>query len=162
MRLSTKSIILILLIITGSPELFGQDIKFCHLNDGLSQNAEFVMLQDSEGFMWFSTKDELKGSKITSYKPNDFGNDDPEKIIQSSDESILMASNKGLFWDYHVHEEIRQFKFNPDKTNDIPEKNVFCVFKGLKGQIFILFVQTFRCGKRNFQPSCSPWPTFFK
>ena len=40
---------------------FSQQINFRHasIDDGLSQNAVYSILQDSRSFMWFGTKDEL-------------------------------------------------------------------------------------------------------
>jgi len=89
-------------------------------------------------FRWNRTKNELKSYETTSYNPNDFGNVGPWKIIQSSDGIIWMASSEGLYMYNSGNQDIRQFKFNPDQTKGIPEKDVFCVFEDMKSQIWIL------------------------
>ncbi len=49
------------------------DLRFEHITveDGLSQNSAFSILQDSKGFMWFGTEDGLDkydGHNFTVYK----------------------------------------------------------------------------------------------
>jgi len=58
-------------------DAFGQQVNFRHLtiDDGLSQNAVYAILQDSRGFMWFGTKDGLNrynGRKFVVYQHNPF------------------------------------------------------------------------------------------
>lgn len=89
-------------------------------------------------FRWDRAKNELKSYETTSYRPDDFGNVGPWKIIQSSDGYIWMASNEGLSRYHPVSQEVRQYKFNPASSHGIPEKDVFCVFEDLKGQIWVL------------------------
>lgn len=89
-------------------------------------------------FRWDRTKNELKSYETTSYNPDDFGNVGPWKMIQSSDGIIWMASNEGLFMYNPGNQDVKQFKFNPDNKEGIPEKDVFCVFEDMKGQIWIL------------------------
>lgn len=105
------------------------------------------VLEDREGNVWIGSDvlfrwdrkiDELISYETNSYNPDDFGNVGPWKIIQSSDGIIWMASNEGLFRYNPANQDVRQFKFNPDNTNSMPEKDVFCVFEDLKGQIWII------------------------
>ncbi|NIR50168.1 hypothetical protein GWO43_16825 [candidate division KSB1 bacterium] len=58
MNLSIKLAVAALLIATIT---VAEEVRFRHLtiDDRLSQNAVFAILQDHKGFMWFGTKDGL-------------------------------------------------------------------------------------------------------
>ncbi len=78
---------------------YSQEVRFKHLtiNDGLSQNAVFAILQDSKGFMWFGTKDGLNrydGYSFTVYQNNSFD------ITSISDNYIttLFEDSRGILW----------------------------------------------------------------
>ncbi|NGP77837.1 response regulator [Balneolaceae bacterium YR4-1] len=58
-------------------DAFSQEVNFRHItiDDGLSQNAVYAILQDSRGFMWFGTKDGLNrydGRNFVVYQHNPF------------------------------------------------------------------------------------------
>lgn len=79
--------------------LFSQNIRFKHLtiNDGLSQNAILAMVQDSDGFMWFGTKDGLNkydGYHFTIYQ-NEPSN---RKSISSNYITALFTARNGQVW----------------------------------------------------------------
>ena len=75
------------------------DLRFTHLttNDGLSQAYVTAILQDREGFMWFSTRDGLNrydGNTFLVYKnePGDPGS------LSSNFIQGLMEDNRGYLW----------------------------------------------------------------
>ena len=77
----------------------GQDIRFKHLttNDGLSQNAILAMVQDSDGFMWFGTKDGL--NKYDGYRFIVFQNEpNNPNSISSNYISELFTDSNGKLW----------------------------------------------------------------
>jgi len=76
-----------------------QRIVFHHLTieDGLSQNAVYALLQDRQGFMWMGTKDGLNrydGSAVTVYRHDPF---DPA-TLSSSYVTALLEDTRGGFW----------------------------------------------------------------
>ncbi len=76
-----------------------QDIKFRHLsiNDGLSQNAVFSIMQDSRGFMWFGTKDGLNrydGYSFVVYQHNPFDS----TTVSANYISRLFEDSRGYIW----------------------------------------------------------------
>ncbi len=77
-----------------------ENTKFKHLtvNEGLSDNSVFAILQDKEGFMWLGTEDGLNkydGYKFTIYRhnPSDTNSIGPGGIIYS-----IYEDKEGLIW----------------------------------------------------------------
>lgn len=76
-----------------------QDVRFQKLtiNDGLSQNVVFAITQDSDGFMWFATKDGL--NRYDGYSFTIFQNDVNDKnSIASNYITTLFNDRKGTLW----------------------------------------------------------------
>ena len=76
-----------------------QQIRFEHLgiNDGLSQSNVICILQDSQGFMWFGTKDGINmydGYRFTVFKNNAT---DSNSLSHNFIKSIT-EDNKGNLW----------------------------------------------------------------
>ncbi|QQS35973.1 MAG: response regulator [Ignavibacteriales bacterium] len=117
-----------LLYIYGSI-LFSQPINFRHLtiNDGLSQNAVFAILQDSKGFMWFGTTDGLNrydgySFKVFNHNPFD------TTTVSSNNISFLFEDSRGLIWigtreaDVSIYNQ-RDGSYNRIKLNSVKNKN---------------------------------------
>ncbi|MFA6542101.1 MAG: two-component regulator propeller domain-containing protein [Bacteroidota bacterium] len=85
---------LILLYVLVSISLYSQpDIEKLTIDDGLSQNYVFDIIQDSRGFLWFGTKDGLNrydGYSVRVYRS------DPFDSLSLSDNTVTV-----LFEDQH-------------------------------------------------------------
>lgn len=95
------ALIVFLLVILFFTENYpqSQKVSFRHLtiNDGLSQNAVFTILQDYKGFMWFGTKDGLNrydGYSFTVYQ------NDPFDLTTVSNNYILtlFEDSRNILW----------------------------------------------------------------
>jgi signal transduction histidine kinase/ligand-binding sensor domain-containing protein/AraC-like DNA-binding protein len=89
----------IFLIILCALDSFSQRLNFSHLtiNDGLSQNAVFAILQDSKGFMWFGTKDGLNrydGYAFKVFQHNPFDS----ATLSANYITALFEDSRGLIW----------------------------------------------------------------
>ncbi|MDX1641411.1 MAG: two-component regulator propeller domain-containing protein, partial [Balneolaceae bacterium] len=87
-----------------------QDIKFRHLtiDDGLSQNAVYSILQDSRGFMWFGTKDGLNrydGRNFVVYQHNSYDS----TAISDAFVMKLFEDSRGRIWTGSQSGEINVF-----------------------------------------------------
>jgi signal transduction histidine kinase/ligand-binding sensor domain-containing protein/DNA-binding response OmpR family regulator len=76
-----------------------QNLKFKHLtiDDGLSQNAVFSIIQDKMGFMWFGTKDGLNrydGYNFVVYQHNPFDS----TTVADNFISTLFEDSRGYIW----------------------------------------------------------------
>lgn len=92
-------LILVFCFILFASFLSAQEVRFRHLtiNDGLSQNAVFAILQDSKGFMWFGTKDGLNkydGYSFTIYQHNAFDS----TSISDNYITTLFEDSRGILW----------------------------------------------------------------
>lgn len=94
---------------------YAQDLKFQHLtiDDGLSQNAVFSILQDSQGFMWFGTKDGLNrydGRNFITYQHNPFDS----TTISDTFVMKLFEDSRGRIWTGSLSGEINVFHRETD------------------------------------------------
>lgn len=80
-------------------KVIGQDIRFKHLtiNDGLSQNLIFSMVQDDDGYMWFGTKDGLNKYDGYTFKVFQYELNNPNSISSNYITSLFKDSN-GKIW----------------------------------------------------------------
>ncbi|MDZ7303648.1 MAG: response regulator [candidate division KSB1 bacterium] len=77
----------------------GEKIAFKRLtiDDGLSQNAVFAIVQDRQGFMWFGTKDGLNrydGYSFTVYQHNPFDS----TSLSANYITALFEDTRGVLW----------------------------------------------------------------
>jgi ligand-binding sensor domain-containing protein/signal transduction histidine kinase/DNA-binding response OmpR family regulator len=88
------------LLLIGQPVAFAQDhLNFKHLtiNEGLSQNTVFCIMQDKTGFIWVGTEDGLNkydGYDFTIYKHEN----NNVKSLSHSQINALFEDPKGNFW----------------------------------------------------------------
>lgn len=88
-----------ILFIVVSSQVAAQEVAFkqININDGLSQNAVFAILQDSKGFMWFGTKDGLNrydGYSFIVYQHNPFDT----TSISDNYITSLFEDSRGYIW----------------------------------------------------------------
>jgi signal transduction histidine kinase/ligand-binding sensor domain-containing protein/DNA-binding response OmpR family regulator len=111
-------VIFMLIFCLLAREGFSQQVTFRHLSidDGLSQNAVYSMLQDKQGFMWFGTKDGLNrydGRKFVVYQHDPFDS----TTISDAYVSRLLEDSRGVIWTGSLSGDINVFQ---------RESGVFC------------------------------------
>jgi len=97
--------------------------KKIQVDDGLSQNAVYCILQDSKGFMWFGTKDGLNrydGSNFRIYRhessnPLSLGNNFIRNILEFNEQTLYIGTDEGLYIMNTIDETFVMIK---EKTND--------------------------------------------
>ncbi len=92
--------LLFLLSIPWKGNAQSENYRFEHLSvqQGLSQNSVWSILQDREGFMWFGTQDGLNkydGYTFTVFKPDPR---DPEHTLHHNMISDIHEDRKGRLW----------------------------------------------------------------
>jgi signal transduction histidine kinase/ligand-binding sensor domain-containing protein/DNA-binding response OmpR family regulator len=92
-----------------------KNISFKHLtiDDGLSQNAVFAILQDSKGFMWFGTKDGLNRYDGYSFKVF-YHNPFDSSSISDNYITSLFEDSKGRIWIGSVDGKINIYNYEND------------------------------------------------
>jgi ligand-binding sensor domain-containing protein/signal transduction histidine kinase len=125
------------------------DIRFNHytIEDGLSQNSVFAILQDHHGFMWFGTRtgglNRFNGSSFTTYKKS--AND---SLSISSNEILALCEDKnGMIWigtrngSVSRYDENYNHFFNyiekKDDNTSISSKTVSCFLEDTQGKLWL-------------------------
>lgn len=124
------------------------DLKFEHLGirEGLSHSNVRGILQDKQGFMWFSTHDGLNkydGHKFTVYKniPNDsasLSHNDLWRIIEDRNGNIWITTwGGGVNMFDRKTERFTRYKYNKHNANSISDDFVYCIKEDYEGNIWM-------------------------
>jgi ligand-binding sensor domain-containing protein len=144
-------IVRIFIVLVGSiSAAFSQnnDIRFEHytVEDGLSQNSVYAILQDHHGFMWFGTRtgglNKFNGYSFTSYKKNIM-----DSLSISGNEILsLCEDDSGMLWIGTRNDGLNRYDENtnhfysyyPDSSDStsISSKTIGCIYKDTKGRIW--------------------------
>lgn len=103
---------------------YAQQPAFRHLtiDDGLSQNAVYSILKDSQGFMWFGTKDGLNrydGRKFVIYQHDPFDS----TTISDAYVTKLLEDSRGDIWTGSLSGDINVFHRETEIFCKIPMEN---------------------------------------
>lgn len=124
--------------------IFSQEYYFKHykVEDGLSNNSVLASIQDSDGFLWFGTKDGL--NRFDGYRFKTFRSGSNPKTslginyIQSLHEFknyIWVGTDKGL---YSYDKKLEKFTF----LNDAINNRINDIDNDLKGNLWFISVGT--------------------
>ncbi|MGL4411083.1 MAG: hybrid sensor histidine kinase/response regulator transcription factor [Bacteroidales bacterium] len=81
------------------------NFRTLNVEDGLSENSVYAIIQDNDGFMWFGTKDGLNrydGKVVKTFKRHavsnsSLGNNFVRSLCQVSDSSIWVGTDAGVY-----------------------------------------------------------------
>ncbi|MDX1591495.1 MAG: two-component regulator propeller domain-containing protein [Balneolaceae bacterium] len=125
-----------------------QQVNFRHLgiDDGLSQNAVFSILQDQKGFLWFGTKDGLNrydGREFVVYQHNPFDS----TTISDPYVTELLEDSLGRIWLGTVNGDLNLFDRKTERFHRIPLQSgenqklftsrVIALEEGITGEIWM-------------------------
>ncbi|MBN1986800.1 MAG: hypothetical protein JW761_10880, partial [Prolixibacteraceae bacterium] len=147
MKIVVKFIFLICVVLLASSKLPGQDVKFrqIDINDGLSQNAVFAILQDSEGFMWFGTKDGLNrydGYNFVIHQHNLFDSttisaNQINTMLEDRQRNIWVGTLNGGLCYYQKEKDIfLRVRLNPGSKNGSNEPEIISLAQDSLGNIW--------------------------
>ena len=140
--------ILILLVLTPLNYTQQGKIQFKHLtiNDGLSQNAVFAILQDRKGFMWFGTGDGLNrydGYSFKVYRPEA----DNETSLSNSWITSITEDKNGFVWIGTRQGGLNRFdprsglftvfKHDPNDSLSLSNNRINALFIDKKGALWV-------------------------
>ncbi len=141
-------LIVIVFVLAAAGFAWGESIRFnrISLDEGLSQNTVFCMLQDSKGFMWFGTQDGLNkydGYTFTVFKQQP---DDPNSLSQNTI-SAVCEDDRGMLWvgtedsglnRYDPAEEkFYRYPVDPGNPGCINDGHIKAIFQDKEGAIWI-------------------------
>lgn len=131
----------------GRTEIIG-DLRFDRLgiDDGLSQSVVNCILQDSQGFMWFGTKDGLNRYDGYEFKIFSHENNNPNSLSHGYILS-LCEDDSGYLWigthggglnKYNLRtEQFTVFRHEPENPNSICSDNISSILIDRKGNLWL-------------------------
>jgi len=143
-----------LLLVLVSAHVSGQSFDFRHyqVEQGLSYNSVFGILQDSKGFMWFATKDGL--NRFDGYSFKIFRNDQSDNtsigsnltlcLYEDSQRTLWIGTSKGL---YKYNDTLESFAVVPGTLN----KYIVDIKADRLGKMFLLFDGRIHTYNKNTQ-----------
>ena len=116
-------------------------VQFEHLsvNDGLSQLSVVSIYQDTEGFLWFGTRNGL--NKYDGYNFHIFRESDPDNHISNSHIECMAEDEKGRLW-VGTKRGLNRYDratgtfipyYASDSSSSISHNNVLCLLKNCRG-----------------------------
>ncbi len=140
--------ILGLLLLVGYALADETPVSFNHLSakDGLTMNAVYSILEDSQGFMWFGTRSGLNrydGSEIKTflYDPMDDSSipgPHVSALCEDSDSIMWVGTTTGGFGRYNRDlETFVNYTHDPDNFNSVVSNTVSCLFTDSRGALWI-------------------------
>lgn len=144
-----KYIILSLFFVTNLP-LFSQiesdfHFKKIQVDEGLSENAVYCILQDSKGFMWFGTKDGLNrfdGNNFRVFRhslerTNSIGNNFIRCLIEGNDRNLYIGTDAGLYIMDPVEETFKKVTGATNNEKNYLTSAVNALYQDRAGDIWI-------------------------
>ncbi len=143
-----RLILLLLLIIHSVPVLAsGLVTRFKHLSidDGLSQNSVYSMLQDRHGFLWFATDDGLNRYdgyefKIFRHDPKDpssISNNRIAIIYQDASSTLWVGTANGLNRYDHQTQRFERFSHQENDTYSLSDDDVKTILEDNQQRLWI-------------------------
>ncbi len=126
----------------GAPTPLSPTTRFTHLTttDGLANAHVEVIFQDSQGFMWFGTRDGLSrydGYNFITYRhdpddPNSLSGNTILDIIEDTQDRLWFATQNGLsIFDPRLEQ------FSPVPIELDPLTGIFSLFEDSRGQVWL-------------------------
>lgn len=125
-----------------------KNLRFSHLSieSGLSQNSIFCILQDSQGFMWFGTKDGLNmydGYKFTIYRNSlkdsfSISNNNIKCIIEDKAGNLWIGTwGGGINMFNPLTGKFTHYKFEKQNTSGLNNNFITALMEDKEGNIWI-------------------------
>jgi len=120
------------------------NIRFEHINNGLSQSTVTCILQDKKGFMWFGTKDGLNrydGVEFTVFKNNTEGSLSHSYItciFEDSEDVLWVGTLEGGLNRYdHNTETFTSFQHDDKDPGSISHNYITCIYEDRDKQLWV-------------------------
>ena len=127
LRKTTLTILLLGVVFTAISQSY--NVRNYSVNDGLAQNYVAIMLEDSEGYLWFGTMDGL--CRFDGYEFTVFRNIPGDTTsIADGDVTALHEDSQGFIWivmrdgDIDVYDRRNQSFFHLSSIPGFPEKHM--------------------------------------
>lgn len=112
------------------------------VEDGLSNNSVWSVVQDSEGFMWFGTNDGLNrfdGKEFKIYRKQQgdslsIGHNFIHCIKEDSQKRLLIGTRSGVYMYNRKFDNFTRLNIEPTQSNDV---NVNAIMEDLHGNIWV-------------------------
>jgi ligand-binding sensor domain-containing protein/signal transduction histidine kinase len=147
--INLETILFLILFLVNLSSVYSQSntIRFQHLgqDDGLSQNTQFCVFQDSKGFIWVGTEDGLNkydGYKFTSFRtewhnPNSLSENHVYSITEDHEGFLWIGTDNGLNKFDSKKNIFIKYTYNKDDPNSLQSNKIFVVFEDKQKTLWI-------------------------
>ncbi len=149
-RMTTLVVLVILVILSLPSFLHAQEpvTQFEHitLDEGLSDNTVYAIVQDQDGFLWFGTQNGLNkfdGYNITVFRHNPFD----ENSVSNDNAGNLYIDHSGIIWigtwggglDRFdpQSEQFTNYTYDPDTPGSLSYDRVQTMFEDRSGMLWV-------------------------
>lgn len=150
MWLKITSISLTAVALAGPDKLFAQkdNLRFerISIEQGLSQNTIYCILQDRKSFLWFGTQDGLnkfdgydfKVHKHDPQDPNSLSNNVVRAIYEDRAGTLWIGTNGGGLNKFDREKEIfTHYRYDPANHNSLSDNKVTPIYEDRSGMLWI-------------------------
>lgn len=149
--LKTPKYILLSILFISSKFLFGFNseelkIEYLSIEHGLSQNTVRSILQDSKGFLWFSTEDGLNrydGYRLKIYRhdqldTNSLSDNFIWSVCETKRGELWIGTNSGGLNKFDRHKErFIRYQYTPGNPSSISNNNIRVLYEDRRGNLWI-------------------------
>ena len=142
--MNMKSLILIIFALLSSISAKASIYRNYYVEDGLSHNSVWAVMQDRQGYMWFGTNDGLNRFDGVNFRVFRYHQDNPASIghnfihclKETANGKFLVGTKEGLYMYNRDNETFEHVVLNTT-IREKDKNSIHCIVEDLQGDVWI-------------------------